>query len=55
MGDSLFINISRENDGKKAWYEWSFKIDRNPDMLSEKECSYGLIHNLGGAHSSILL
>jgi len=55
MGDCLYINISRENDGKKAWYEWSFKIDRNSNMPGEEECSYGLIHNLGGAYSSILL
>lgn len=55
----LSVNISRENDTKKVWYEWNFRIayygELSNDDKNKKECSYGIIHNMGGANASILL
>ena len=47
--DTLTINISRINDGKKVWYEWNF--DNNNDLLGYNS----IIHNLNGEGYSIIL
>jgi hypothetical protein len=49
-GENLYINISRENDTKKVWYEWNFY--KNDGFVDK---GYSQVHNVGGSNYSIIL
>ena len=46
--DTLIINLNREHNGKKVWYEWNFEIDGSGIDKANSE-----IHNFRGLKYSI--